>query len=356
LVALRDDLQRESEKLARSWEQHEATWLRDYLVAGVEDPRVNIQSILTRHFLLQTVVDDRRNALMQHEYRFAAVTQWLLREAKLVSDPDGRAAILYALHKGADNAEGLEIPGFVLRTFEALPLESCSRIIPNYIETFLSKTELAKHEACSDMLLETFAEIWRDTLAAELSIPGKSKEGKEESGRQTRFSLIEPACGSANEYRFLHRYGIVPLFDYTGFDLCEKNIDNARRLFPEAHFEQGNVFEIGAANKTFDFAIVQDLFEHLSLAGLEQAVAEVCRITRKGICVGFFQMDEIGEHVVRPVDDYHWNLLSMGRMKELFARHGFTTRVIHIGSFVTQQVGYVQTHNPNAYTFILQSS
>jgi hypothetical protein len=53
------------------------------------------------------------------------------------------------------------------------------------------------------------------------------------------------------------------------------------------------------------------------------------------------------------VDDYHWNRLSMGRMKELFAACGFEARVVHIGAFLRRQIGCEQTHNPNAYTFLL---
>jgi hypothetical protein len=64
-------------------------------------------------------------------------------------------------------------------------------------------------------------------------------------------------------------------------------------------------------------------------------------------------MDEIRDHQVRPVEDYHWNLLSMGRMRELFAACGFAARVVHIGTFLRQQIGCEQTHNPNAYTFLL---
>ena len=81
----------------------------------------------------------------------------------------------------------------------------------------------------------------------------------------------------------------------------------------------------------------------------------MCRVTRQGICVGFFNMDEIRDHQVQPVDDYHWNLLSMGRMKELFAECGFAARVVHIGTFLRKQIGCEQTHNPNAYTFLLHA-
>jgi hypothetical protein len=166
-------------------------------------------------------------------------------------------------------------------------------------------------------------------------------------------SVIEPACGSANDYRFLDAYGIARLVCYTGFDLCEKNIVNARALFPGVTFDVGNVFEIAAVDKAFDLCLVHDLFEHLSMAGLEASVKEVCRVTRRGICVGFFNMDETQDHQVEPVDEYHWNRLSMARMKELFAAQGFDAQVVHIGTFLRQHVGCDYTHNPNAYTFLL---
>jgi hypothetical protein len=68
----------------------------------------------------------------------------------------------------------------------------------------------------------------------------------------------------------------------------------------------------------------------------------------------FFKMDEVPEHRVRPVDEYHWNLLSMERMKGLFAGCGFGAQVLHIGTFLRQQLGCEQTHNPNATTFFLR--
>ena len=49
-----------------------------------------------------------------------------------------------------------------------------------------------------------------------------------------------------------------------------------------------------------------------------------------------------------------WSLLSMARMKELFAECGFAARVVHIGAFLRQQIGCEQTHNQNAYTFLLR--
>jgi ubiquinone/menaquinone biosynthesis C-methylase UbiE len=143
------------------------------------------------------------------------------------------------------------------------------------------------------------------------------------------------------------------LIEYTGFDLCAKNIDNARALFPGVRFEVGNAFAIAAPDRSFDFCIVHDLFEHLSIEGMERAVTELCRVTRRGLCVGFFQMAETSDHVVRVVDEYHVNTLSLARTRELFAAQGFVGQVIHIGAFLRDQAGCRHTHNPNAYSFVL---
>ncbi len=358
-----ESLRQESEALARSWTQHEAGMLRDYLVAGVEDPRINLQSVLSRHFLVRALSADRFGALMAQEYRFAATMNWLASLAGRLGGVEEPAVILHALKRGADNAEGVEIPEFVVQTFAALPAAAGELTVPNYIESFVSGMRFVGSKAqLHEPSLETFSRLWARTLLAESA--GISSSRREEAQisfpqpstlNPQRLSVLEPACGSANDYRFLHTYGIARLLEYTGFDLCATNVDNARALFPGARFEVGNVFEIAAPDKSFDLCFVHDLFEHLSREGMEAAVGEICRVTRRGICAGFFNMDEIRKHVVQPVEEYHWNKLSMARTRELFARHGFAAQVVHIGTFLQRQVGCAETHNPNAYTFLLEA-
>lgn len=337
-----ESLKQESEKLARSWMQHPADWLRDYLVAGVEDPRLNLQSIFSRHFLVRSLTGGGFEDLMEAECRFSAVMNWLVGLVGRVGDTEELGTVLYALRRGADNAEGIELPPFVVQTFAALPAAVNGLHIPNYIERFLAENESTPSGTVHSSL-DTFQELWRATLSNLEPRPA------------TR-SVLEPACGSANDYRFLRSYGLLSFLDYTGFDLCAKNVANARILFPGAHFDVGNVFQVNAPDRGFDLCFVHDLFEHFSLAAMETSVREVCRVTRSELCVGFFQMDEIPEHKVRPVDDYHWNLLSLARMRELFAAQGFEAQAIHIGEFLRRQVGCDQVHNPNAYTFLLRRS
>ncbi len=331
---MNESLRSETEKLAWSWARHSAPVLQDYLVAGVEDPRINLQSILSRHFLTRAVCGQQFGELMLHEYRFSAAMNWLLGLGDAAREPSAAAALWHALRNGSDNAEGLEIPAFVLQLFPNLPAKADGLPVPNYIERFLSAPG-----SDPGPVLDTFCLLWQDALRPFAS-PAPVR-------------VLEPACGSANDYRFLRAFGIARLLDYTGFDLCEPNVLNARTLFPDASFRVGNVFEIEAEPGAFDLCFIHDLFEHLSLEGLHTAVAELCRVTRAGICAGFFNMDEIAEHQVRPVEQYHWNKLSMGRTRRLFAEHGFTADVVHIGTFLRQQVGCDQTHNPNAYTFLL---
>jgi len=111
---MQDRLKLESEKLARSWMQHESARLRDYLVAGVEDPRINLQSLFSRHFLLRAFTEDRFVDLMEQEYRFASVMNWLIQRRQRLENIEELEEILHALRRGSDNAEGLSIPQFVL--------------------------------------------------------------------------------------------------------------------------------------------------------------------------------------------------------------------------------------------------
>jgi SAM-dependent methyltransferase len=335
-------LEIESSKLAKSWMQHEAAWLRDYLVAGVEDPRVNVQSVFSRHFLIWAITGDKFRALMDEECRFAAVMNWLASLARRAGQLDELETVLHALRQGADNAEGTEIPPFVLQAFRTLPARAGDVGIPNYIESGLSGAQsLGARCELAGPSLDTFGDLWQAVLA-----------GTPQTAPVC--SVFEPACGSANDYRFLNRYGIASRIHYTGIDLCAKNIENARALFPGIQFLEGNVFEIDAPDKSFDLCFVHDLFEHLSLEGMRVAVGELCRVSRQGLCLGFFNLDEVPEHVVRPVDDYYWNTLSLPRMRELFNEQGFAAQVFHIGTFLRQKLGCDFTHNPKAYTLLME--
>ncbi len=320
--------------------RHDAAMLQDYLIADVEDPRINLQSILTRHFLISSICAAPFRELADAELAFSAVMNWIFATAKSAGDPDCLAEIAHALRQGADNAEGLELPRFLSLVFRSLPGEASGQSVPNYIETALRETRFCKGQPIlPQTALETFERLWSQALARCSHPP---------------LAVVEPACGSANDYRFFERFGLAPLLAYTGLDICEKNITNAQALFPRTAFRVGNIFALDAADGAFACSFVHDLFEHLSPAGLEAGVRELCRVTREELCVHFFNMDEILKDFVRPVENYHWNTLSMERMRERFAAQGFSGQVLHIGAFLRARLGCEQTHNPRAYTFLLK--
>jgi len=329
---VRDSLKLETQRLTKSWMRHDRSVLRDYLVRDVEDPRINVQSILTRHFLIERLFGKRFAWLGQQELRFGLVVNWLLRLLKKSVVAWQLQAALDALLTGQDNAEGLQIPSYVSETFADLRL-------PNYICDLLNWVPAETTEApIPEYLMSTFQTIWSEVLV------GEQPQG---------VCVLEPACGSANDYRFIETFGIARLLDYTGFDLCEKNVHNARGMFPRARFEVGNVLEIDADDKAFDYCFVHDLFEHLSIEAAEMAISELCRVTRRGICAGFFNMHAGGEHIVKAVGDYHWNALSLVRTKAVFERHCSRIQVIHIDEFLTSRFGCADAHNKGAYTFVV---
>ncbi len=98
---------------------------------------------------------------------------------------------------------------------------------------------------------------------------------------------------------------------------------------------------------------MHDLFEHLSIEATEAAISELCRVTRRDICAGFFNMHADREHIVNAVDDYHWNTLSVARTKAVFERCASRIQFVHIDEFLTSKFGCADTHNKGAYTFVV---
>ncbi len=333
-------LKRETAKLKKSWMQYDEAMLRNYLVEQMEDPRINLQSILTRHFLIESLFGKQFAAFEEEELRFATGMNWLFKLLEKELCPEGAREILDALGKGADNAGGVEIPHFISRIFTHLPVVADGMAISNYMREALQEAPLQTHRlAIMERHKAKFQSLWRQLLARR---------------RPHRVSALEPACGSANDYRFLKTFGLARFLDYAGFDLCEKNIRNAKRLFPNSRFKVGNAFEIESCDKAFDFCFVHDLFEHLSIKGMELAIREICRVTRKEICAGFFNMAEVKDHVVRRVDDYHWNTLSMARTREVFGRYSSAVQVTHIGTLQRWCFHCPETYNEGAYTFVVR--
>ncbi len=331
---LSQSLLTETEHLQAAWQRHDAAFLDTYLIRDVEDPRINIQSILTRHFLIGELFGDRFSAISEHELYFALLVNWLLKQhkskrpchdiARLMKD------ILDRLLEDTQESVAEVVPPFIADAFRKLSF-------PNYISALLMWTPNEYDEDfIPDYLLSTFEHIWTEILA-------------EEHAKSVR--VLEAACGSANDYRFLDRYGLSRFLHYTGFDLSAKNISNAKRHFAQIDFRIGSVFEIPTEDKTYEYCFMHDLFEHLSPEGIGRAAAEICRVTSRKICLHFFNMADIEEDIIRKQDDYHWNRLSLNGLQKRFGLSADRFDRRHIDSWLTDNFAYPDHYNRNAYSW-----
>ncbi|MQA27292.1 MAG: methyltransferase domain-containing protein [Micromonosporaceae bacterium] len=291
-----DGLQEERNSLKRSWAKHDPNALDQYLVTGYQNPRVNAQSMLTRHYLIRQLFGDQFDALMREELEHCVKATEALRT---------RAAEL-----------GVKM-GTFLNPEKRAGVEEVSEVIADWEDAY--------------------EERWAAALSGRTAGPLK---------------VLEFACGSANDFRFFDSYGIAEHLDYTGVDLNDGNIDNARQRFPGVNFEVQSVLDLPYDDDSFDHVVASDIFEHLSPEAMEQSVGEACRLARKGLIFTFFSMSDEPEHEVRPVRNYHWNVLSAPRMAELIEKQFGPVEVIKIRDFMTNEYGYKRSYNKKAWTMI----
>ncbi|MDQ3691263.1 MAG: class I SAM-dependent methyltransferase, partial [Chloroflexota bacterium] len=213
--------------LAQTWRLGDAGMLDRYLVSGYQNPRINIQSVLLRHFLISRLFGDTFERLADEEVRFAVELNEVLR----------RRALELGVTMGS----------------------------------FLNPAKHAAVQRVDEAIAERerlFEERWRAEVTERTA---------------ERISVLEFACGSANDFRAFASYGLARHLDYVGVDLTPKNIANALRHFPDARFEVGNILDLAHADGSFDYVIASDIFEHLEPIEMERALDEACRIARRGV-------------------------------------------------------------------------
>ena len=284
----------EEAKLKDSWTHLEEDILGRYLVTGWQDPRINVQSILARHTLVRALFGSEFDDIMAEELPWAVECNETVRL---------RARELGVKVKTTTNPDRLEI------------LEKVFEVIAPRVNQF--------------------EERWKEAL----------------SGREApRLSVLEYACGSANDYRALDAYGIAQFLDYTGVDLNEGNIANALRMFPEVNFRCGSILSLPEEDRSVDYVIGFDIMEHLSLAAMQLAFDSAIRICRRGMHFAFFRMDEVAEHDERPTRDYHRNLISAPLIRQRMEEEFESVELFSIKELLRDEYGCKHTHRPTAYT------
>ena len=284
--------------LKRTWTYLPSEMLDSYLVSGYQNPRINVQSILVRHFLIRRLFGDEFDGLMDEEIRRALELNEALRL---------RAREL----------------GVVMGSF----IDPARQADVRRVEQVISGRDTE------------FADRWAATLAERRAEP---------------VSVLEFACGSANDYRAFVDQGLARFLDYQGIDLTPKNVANAKRRFPGARFEVGDVLALPYPDGAFDVVIASDLFEHLALEDMEKALDEAGRLARRAVVLTYFNMAEVPDHRVRPKGGYHRNRLSRTRV-EAQLRHRFTSvTATPIATWIAERFGYRHSYNRHAWTIIAE--
>ena len=282
------------------WGTGSAEMLDVYLVSGYQNPRINLQSVLERHFLIQAVVGDAAHDLMRAEVRFAIELNEVLRR---------RAREL----------------GVTMGSYR----DPAKHRAVRQVDAAIADRE---HEMIGR---------WRGQLDAHSSAE--------------RPSVIELACGSANDYRAYAEAGLDRHLQYVGIDLSPKNIANARRRHPDARFEVGDILDVRYGDRSFDFVVASDIFEHLSPRAMEHALDECARLARDALVLTFFNMHDAPEHEINPRGPYHWNRLSRDLVARRLRERGFRSIVaVPIGRWLRDRHGYPHSYNRHAWTLFAE--
>ncbi|MGH2382339.1 MAG: class I SAM-dependent methyltransferase [Candidatus Limnocylindria bacterium] len=286
--------------LEQTWSRGNAEMLDRYLVSGFQNPRVNMQSVLVRHFLISKLFGSTHDQLAQDEVRFAVELNDMLRR---------RAVEL----------------GVTMGSF----LDPAKQAAVQRVDQVIADRQME------------FEARWSAELAALTAEP---------------LRVLEFACGSANDYRAFVAYGLARHLDYTGVDLTSKNIENALRRFPDARFQVGDILDLPYADASFDFVIASDIFEHLAPDEMERALDEASRLARRGVALTFFNMSSAPDHLVQRRRAYHWNRLSASRVEDRLRRHFSAVTTIPVAAWLKERFDYPHSYNRHAYTIFAESS
>ena len=327
---MENDLDDENRRLKQSWQELDREYLDSYLVSGEEDPRINCQSILTRSLIADTLWPGEFDELIDGEMRFGAVLNWMLKRLEDEDFAEPRELLPELPIEGA-------CPDPVRETFLWLQSENCP--VPDYMSLALSYEDPG--QPLPDVALDVFCGLWRTAL--------------EEKEADEKVSVLEAACGSANDYRGIRACGLSPFIDYAGFDIAPKNVANARSRFPEVEFFEDSILDCSVEDEAYEYFFAHDLYEHLSPEAMETALRETVRVTEREAWLHFFNAEDRPDHDVQPVEDYHINLLSIPRLVDSLEGLGTQVEVISIPELLEAKFGLGESyHNQQAVTLLVK--
>lgn len=316
----------EGNAYASEWSRHGREYLDSYLIQEVEHPAINPQSVLIRAFLIDRLFPGKFTDLVDEELYYAACACFAL-----LGQREGWFPELFAT--AIDENQDEELPAFLQRAYHE-----------QHTRRFTIKglfEEIAKCLTLGFSFFESpFEDAWREVL----------KEAAKASPSPASIKCLELACGSANDYRFLDRFGHAAFLEYTGIDVCPENIENAKARFPEIAFDVDDVTRLDEDEREHDLILAFDLYEHLSPEGLEAALDESVRVAREELWLSFFNLKDIPTHLIEPRGQYYWNQLSLSEVIDSLNRSGCEElEVLSIAKELEQRFPGYRHYNQEAH-------
>jgi SAM-dependent methyltransferase len=302
----------ENRRLNASWDCFSAEHLERYLTVDEQDQRINVNSILTRALVIDTLWPGKFGDLINEELRFGVIMTWLMRQLRLGRS---RSALVEEL-SGSTARPGT--PDVVRQTYGWLQTDECP--LPDYLgEALAFAPPDGTSWSLAEVSLSTFYRVWSRLLSDLAS---------------ERISVLEVACGSGNDYHGIRECGLSSRISYSGFDISSKNIRNARRQYPGVDFFQASILNSGIPDGSFEYVFVHDLLEHLSPKGLALALEEILRIAQKEVWLHCFNVNAIDRHEIRLSGTFYRNKLSITCLSAALEELGASTQVIRVSDLL----------------------
>lgn len=283
-----------------AWDRHPAGMLDNYLIRQVENPCINAQSVLLRALLLDALFPTRFTELINREMRYAACALTCLHAIDEGWDPRAAISTGTTPHSADTRAGTIGL------------LRDC---VQQGIDVVDLHDRLVRAEATGwQAFTSPFECHWRSAV----------------TGLSAHARVLELACGSANDARYHARYGLGRFLEYTGVDLCRKNLANAARHVPDGRFLCADARALPFPDRSHDYVFACDLLEHLPEWGIEEVLCEAARVARREIWLSLFDADWIPAHEIRTAELYHLNTLSLSGLRTSLRAHGFASYVVDI--------------------------
>jgi SAM-dependent methyltransferase len=173
--------------------------------------------------------------------------------------------------------------------------------------------------------------------------------------------IFEAGCGSGGAAAclllriFSNRYPNGELNDeykklyYMGIDLSEERIITGKKFLPilfnhyksliDLDFKKGDISDINAQDKYFDFSFVPSVLERIDDNNINQIISELCRVTNKGIFItdvadkyplGYSRSPLLLDNIFKKNNfslQYHNYLIPSSKMKYQCELHAYFKRI-----------------------------